>query len=154
MRPVVIDKEKVIEYHESCQLSQAEISRLLNCTKGYVNAVLRNAGLKRRGKSGGSNPRATGFAKDVIEHIKQNGGSVTAAIKQVGKVSLDLVYRIAKELDVDLVSYRYLGLTNKHWVVRKPGFTVETPHNYCRLPVQCVHCGHDHELYRHELVHK
>ena len=45
MRPVVIEKEKVIEYHETCQLSQAEISRLLNCTQGYVNAVLRNAGI-------------------------------------------------------------------------------------------------------------
>ena len=122
--------------------------------QGYVNAVLRNAGIKRRGKTGGSNPRAAGVAKEVIEYIQKNGGSVQAAIKKVGEVSLDLVYRISKELDVDLGSYRYLGLTNKHCVVRKPGFTVETPHNYYRLPVECVHCGHERSLYRHELVHK
>ena len=90
----------------------------------------------------------------MIEYIQKDGGSVQAAIKKVGKVSLDLVYRIAKELDVDLGSYRYLGLTNKHWVVRQPGFTVEMPHNYYRLPVECTYCGHEHELYRHELVHK
>ena len=154
MRPIVIDKVKVIELHEKCNLSQAELSRLLGCTQGYVNAALRNSGMKRRGKTGGSNPRAAGVAKEVIEYIQKNGGSVQAAIKKVGEVSLDLVYRISKELDVDLGSYRHLGLTNKHWVVRKPGFTVETPHNYYRLPVECVHCGHDHELYRHELVHK
>ena len=48
MRPIVIDKAKVIELHEKCNLSQAEISRLLGCTQGYVNAVLRNSGIKRR----------------------------------------------------------------------------------------------------------
>ena len=154
MRPIVIDKAKVIELREKCSLSQAEISRLLGCTQGYVNKVLRDSGIKRRGKTGGSNPRAAGVAREVIEYIQKNGGSVQAAIKKVGKVSLDLVYRIAKELDVGLGSYRYLGLTNKHWVVHKPGFTVETSHNYYRLPVECVHCGHEHSLYRHELVHK
>ena len=86
MRPAVIDKDKVIEYHEACQLSQAEISRLLSCTQGYVNKVLRDAGIQRRGKSGGANPRAAGVAREVIEYIQKNGGSVQAAIKKVGKV--------------------------------------------------------------------
>ena len=154
MRPALIDKVKVIRLHEKCNLSQAEISRLLGCTQGNVNAVLRNAGVKRRGKTCGRNPRAAGVAKDVIEYIKLHGGSVQAAIKKVGKVSLDLVCRIVKELNVDLGLYRYIGLSNANWIVRKPGFTVETPNNYYRLPVECVNFGHERSLYRHELVHK
>ena len=124
----------------------AEISRLLGCTQGYVNKVLRDSGIKRRGKTAGSNLVLLVWQRIVIEYIQKNGGSVQAAIKKVEKVSLDLVYRIAKELDVGLVNYRYLGLTNNTLVVHKPGFTVETSHNYYRPPVECLHCGHEHSL--------
>ena len=144
------DTSKIAELRQQ-GLTHQKIADEIGCTQGYVSRLLSQQGLGV-GKGGGANAAARDNAKAVIESIKQNGGSIRQAIE---KLELDVatctVRTVAKELGIDLMLYRHIGMTKGHWVVALPYPGHSTSGVMSKVPVTCKECGHETEISWYQL---
>lgn len=127
--------------------NQSQVARELGCTPTYVGHLLRKAGHKTSGQLG-ANTHAREYAQKVLDFITTQGGTLRNALLQLNLDVCDATVRaLAKEQQIDIAEYRYLGQRRSNWTVHQPGFRKHEGGNHNYIPVQCNECGHEDELH-------
>lgn len=129
---------------ELSAISGRELARQLGCSQPAVRKALIGLGInskyRERRKQGQESK-----CEAIIEHIRENGGTVRSARAALGvAVDLQVVRNYAKSVGFNLDKYRLAYQQFGYWIIQpsvpKPCYTADY-----RVTALCTRCGTVHE---------
>ena len=133
-KPVTADVMSYADAFRSGRMTQKEIAIACGCSGPYVSKMLRHLTAEHI-----KSKQVKAF-RQIINHIKQNGGRPKATARALGiPFNSTTFYAYVRKQGIDLLPYQFAGLEYGSWLVVAGDWTREGSNYFVRA--LCKKCG-------------
>lgn len=131
---------------DAASKTQKEWSEELNVSQSAISKAIRRLGTSSKySRARQFSDRKVEECRQILDHVKANGGYIQPTIKELGlKTDPKVVRDFAKRIGLDLSQYQFAWSRFGDWLTI-PGSWVRQKANYL-VPAICLACGAKHSI--------